>query len=146
MKKLMVIATAFLFLGLSTARADQDIPIQVSQLPVAAQEFIKQYFPNEKVSYAKEERDLMETTYEVIFTNSTKVEFSRNGDWREVDCRYSLVPAALVPAEITSYLNASFPDMSVVSIEKGRYGYEVKITNGLEITFDSKFNVVEIDD
>ena len=27
-----------------------------------------------------------------------------------------------------------------------KMGYEVDITNGLELTFDSKFNLIEIDD
>ena len=70
MKKIMILAAAMLLLSVTSARADHDRPIQFNQLPAAAQEFINTYFANEKVSFAKEERDFMEVRYEVMFTNS----------------------------------------------------------------------------
>ena len=75
MKKIMILAAAMLLLSVTSARADHDRPIQFNQLPAAAQEFINTYFANEKVSFAKEERDFMEVRYEVMFTNSIKIEF-----------------------------------------------------------------------
>ena len=89
MKKLLILAAAVFALGTSTVSADNDRPISVSELPEKAQQFIRQHFPNEKVSFAKMERELFDTTYEVIFTSSSKVEFLKNGDWKEVDCKYS---------------------------------------------------------
>ena len=89
MKKLLILAAAVFALGTSTVSADNDRPISVSELPEKAQQFIRQHFPNEKVSFAKMERELFDTTYEVIFTSSSKVEFLKNGDWKEFDgsCR-----------------------------------------------------------
>ena len=63
-----------------------------NQLPEAAQQFINTYFPDQKVSFAKEERDFMEVSYEVMFTNSIKIEFAGNGEWKEVKCKYSTLP------------------------------------------------------
>ena len=126
--------------------ADNDRPISVSELPEKAQQFIRQHFPNEKVSFAKMERELFDTTYEVIFTSSSKVEFLKNGDWKEVDCKYSTVPAAIIPQQIAQYVSQYYPDTSVVQIDRDKRDYEVKLTNGLELTFDLKFNLIDIDD
>ena len=146
MKKLLILAAAVFALGTSTVSADNDRPISVSELPEKAQQFIRQHFPNEKVSVAKMERELFDTTYEVIFTSSSKVEFLKNGDWKEVDCKYSTVPAAIIPQQIAQYVSQYYPDTSVVQIDRDKRDYEVKLTNGLELTFDLKFNLIDIDD
>ena len=141
MKKLLILAAAVFALGTSTVSADNDRPISVSELPEKAQQFIRQHFPNEKVSFAKMERELFDTTYEVIFTSSSKVEFLKNGDWK-----YSTVPAAIIPQQIAQYVSQYYPDTSVVQIDRDKRDYEVKLTNGLELTFDLKFNLIDIDD
>ena len=146
MKKLLILAAAVFALGTSTVSADNDRPISVSELPEKAQQFIRQHFPTEKVSFAKMERELFDTTYEVIFTSSSKVEFLKNGDWKEVDCKYSTVPAAIIPQQIAQYVSQYYPDTSVVQIDRDKRDYEVKLTNGLELTFDLKFNLIDIDD
>ena len=146
MKKLLILAAAMLTFGTLTVHADNDRPITVSELPQKAQQFIQQHVPNEKVSFAKVENGLFDTTYEVIFTSSSKVEFQKNGDWKEVDCKYSTVPAAIIPQQIAHYVSQHYPDTAVVQIDRDKRDYEVKLTNGLELTFDLKFNLIDIDD
>lgn len=146
MKKLMILSAILVTFGINTACADNDKPITVTQLPQTAQQFIKTHFPKEKVAFAKLERDFLETTYEVLFTNSTKVEFYKDGEWKEVDCKYSTVPAKIVPAQIAQYVAQNYPDAQVVQIDRDRRDYEVKLTNGWELTFDLKFNLIDIDD
>ena len=96
MKKFLFLAAALLALGISTACADSDRPIDVAQLPQKAQQFIQKHFAGEKVALAKVERDFLEVRYEVIFTDGAKAEFYKDGEWKEVDCRYSSVPAVRV--------------------------------------------------
>ncbi len=146
MKKLISFAVLFAMLGIFTVQADNDRPITVAQLPQKAQQFIKQHFPNEKVSFAKNERDFLESRYEVVFTNSIKIEFLKNGDWKEVDCKYSAVPEAIIPTQIAQYVTTNYPETKIISIDRDRRDYEVKLTNGLSLTFDLKFNLIEIDD
>ncbi len=145
MKKILFAVTAmFMFAG--AAFADDDRIIQFDQLPAKAKEFVKQYFPDEKVSYVKEEADFMELSYEVVFAKGSKVEFNGQGIWKEVDCRYSTLNEALVPVQIREYVKKNFPDVQFVKIEKGYRDYEVKLTNRLELTFDANFNLIDIDD
>ncbi len=146
MKKLMILTAILMAFGITTACADNDKPIAVNQLPQKAQQFIKAHFPKEKVAFAKLERDFLETTYEVVFTNSTKLEFKKDGEWKEVDCKYSTVPAKVIPAQIAQYVSQNYPDIQIVKIERDKRDYEAKLTNGLELTFDLNFNLIDIDD
>ena len=146
MKKLMILTAILMAFGITTACADNDKPIAVNQLPQKAQQFIKTHFPKEKVAFAKLERDFLETTYEVVFTNSTKLEFKKDGEWKEVDCKYSTVPMKIIPAQITQYVSQNYPDTQIVKIDRDKRDYEAKLTNGLELTFDLNFNLIDIDD
>ena len=133
-------------MSVTVASADNDRVISFDQLPVKARQFVKKYFPEEKVSYVKEESDFMELSYEVVMAQGTKVEFNGKGEWKEVDCRYATLNEDLVPGKIRDYVNSNFEGAKFVKIEKGYRGYEVKLTNRLELTFDSQFNLVDIDD
>ena len=145
MKKILfVFAAMMMFAGIASADNDRIVPYE--NLPAKAQEFVKKYFPSEKVSYVKEEADFMELFYEVVFAQGTKVEFTGQGEWKEVDCRYSTLNEELVPEQIRAYVKQNFPDTKFVKIEKGYRDYEVKLTNRLELTFDMNFNLVDIDD
>lgn len=145
MKKILfVLASMFMLAGIASADNDRIVPYD--QLPLKAQQFVSQYFPSEKVSYVKEEADFMELSYEVVFAQGTKVEFTGHGEWKEVDCRYSTLNPELVPVQIKDYVSRNFPDVQFVKIEKGYRGIEVKLTNRLELTFDQNFNLVDIDD
>lgn len=144
MKKVLLLVVC-LFTLQTVARADDDKPIQVNQLPQQAQTFIKHYFPSAKVAMAKMETDLFDKSYDVIFTNGDKLEFDKKGAWTEVNCKFSAVPLDVLPAQIQKYVRANHPDAKVLRIEKDRKDYEVKLSNGWEIEFDSKFNVIEMD-
>lgn len=129
-----------------SAYADNDKPVNVTQLPATAQQTIKKHFAKKKVALAKQETGLFEKSYEVIFNNGEKVEFDRNGNWTEIDCKMSSVPAALVPAKISQYVKATYPGATILKLEKDNNRYEVDLSNRLEVTFNKYFLVVDIDD
>ena len=99
MKKMMF-AMFLLFAAVLNANAGNDRIITKDKLPAEAQVFIDTHFSAQKLSFAKEERDFFERSYEVVFTDGSKLEFTSKGEWKDVDCRYSEVPAAIVPAAI----------------------------------------------
>ena len=129
-----------------SASADNDKPISMSQLPAAAQQVIKKHFSGKKVALAKMESGLFEKSYDVVFNNGEKVEFDRKGNWTEIDCKMSSVPAGLVPAKIAQYVKSTYPGTKILQIEKDDSQYEVKLSNRLEVTFNRNFQVVDIDD
>jgi len=145
MKKL-----AFLFVGLFVLSlsvwAYDDKPIEVSEMPKAAQQFIQRHFANQSVAVAKMETDFMAKSYDVIFTNGDKVEFDRKGKWTNVDCEHSQVPQEVIPIAIQKYVSKHYPEAKVLKIElTDRKGYDVELNNGLEVEFDKNFKVREID-
>ncbi len=144
MKKLLFLLVC-LFSIQTVAWADDDKPIQVSQLPQSAQQFIKQYFAENRVAMAKVETDFWDKSYDVIFTNGDKVEFDKKGNWKEVNCKYSVVPVKIIPPAIKNYVNSNYPDAKVLKLERDRKDYEVKLSNGWELKFDLKFNLIDMD-
>ena len=92
------------------------------------------------------ESGLFEKSYDVVFNNGEKVEFDRKGNWTEIDCKMSSVPAGLVPAKIAQYVKSTYPGTKILQIEKDDSQYEVKLSNRLEVTFNRNFQVVDIDD
>lgn len=144
MKKL-VLLFACLFALHTAAQADNDKPIQINQLPQQAQQFIKLHFAGSQVAMSKMETDLFYKTYDVIFTNGNKLEFDKKGEWTEVNCKYDAVPLKVIPTAILKYMTAHYPKAKVIVLERDSKSYEVKLSTGLELKFDRKFNLIDID-
>ena len=145
MKKWTILFVSMLVMSV-TVWAGNDKPIQISQMPQAAQQFIKKHFANQSVAVAKMESELLDKNYDVIFTNGDKVEFNKKGQWTKVDCKHTQVPVEVIPVVIQKYVSQHFPDAKVVKIEvTDRKGYEVDWSNGFDIEFDKKMNVIDID-
>lgn len=145
MKKLIFMFVCLFGLYATIACADNERPISVSQLPANAQQFLQQHFPDRKVALAKMETELMSKNYEVYFANGEHIDFDSKGNWTEVDCKMSAVPAGIIPAPIATYVKDNYPDAYVKKIEKDKKEYEVKLSNRIELSFDLKFNIMDID-
>jgi hypothetical protein len=144
------ITLALLFSAASMACAKDsfmdDKPIAYNQLPAAAREFIKTHFADAKVALTTVENDLWSPNYEVIFTDGSKIEFLNSGEWDNIDCKYTRVPEAIVPAAILTYVKQNHPDNFVTEIDKERRGYEVGLNNHLDLTFSKSGQILGYDD
>lgn len=145
MKKILFALAAIFTLGISNVSADNDKLINKSELPVKTQQFLDNNFANVKITYAKLERDLFERSYEVVLADGTKLEFTYQGDWKDVDCRYEEVPAAIVPQPIKEYVSSNYPNEKILKIERDRGYYELKLSNRYELTFNKDYKIVDID-
>lgn len=139
-----VLASIMAFVGIVSADNDRAVPFD--RLPAKAKEFITAGFPGEKLAYAKQERDFLEVHYEVVMVNGTKMEFDRRGDWTSIECKYSTIDSRLVPEPIRNYVENTYKGAEYRKISRDRREYEVKLTYGLELTFDRNFNLMGIDD
>lgn len=147
MKTRFILMMLILLLPRATVmHAGNDKPITVAQLPKKAQEFLDTHFREVKVSFSKVDNELFDKSYEVFFVNGGKVKFNKQGDWKEVECKYDQVPSGIVPEEIAAFIRERHPKNSVVEIERDRRSFDVKLNNGLEIQFDRKFNLIRYDD
>lgn len=144
MKKMML-TLACVFSFVACIKADNYQPITRAQLPSKAQTFLSTYFADAKTSLLRRELDVMELNYDVIFTDGSKVEFDHRGYWTEVDCVNHQLPEGIVPTEITNYINAHYPGAQVVKIERDHREFEVTLSNRVELTFNKKLQLIDID-
>ena len=146
MKKSVFFLAAFMSMMMQTVSTfASDRIITKEQLPAAAQTFIQKTFPKQAISYAKIDFDGRKT-YEVRLSNGTEVEFDKNGTWDKVDCNYSAVPANLVPAAIADYVKTHFAGATIVKIDKERYGYDIEMSNDIDLKFNYQGVLIGMDD
>lgn len=146
MKRLSIILMSlFALLATTVMKASGDKPIQPNQLPTTAQEFLKTHFADQKILLAKIDTEVLTKNYEVVLENGTQIDFDGKGRWETVDCGTSAVPTSIIPSAIASYVKATYPDAFVVKIDKDTREYEVELSNRIELTFDKKFNLTDID-
>ena len=119
--------------------------IEAEQLPATAQTFIKDYFPGSAISYVKKEGGVR-AGYEVVMQDGTEIEFNGKGEWDNVDCKKVAVPAGLVPAGITEYVDKNCPGQIIVKIDKEHFGYEIELGNDLDLKFDKNGKFLRVDD
>ena len=100
---------------------------------------------DKKVALAKMESDFFGKNYDVIFVNGDKVEFDRSGNWEKIKCKYSQVPASLIPNQIMVYVRNNYPDSKIIELEKERNTYEAKLSNGWELKFNKNFELIDLD-
>ena len=144
MKKIFLAIACGLTL-VTSACADSYQPIDRNQLPERAQTFLSTYFPESKVSLIRKEADVVELSYDVIFTDGYKVEFDRKGNWTEVDCLTSPIPSGIVPEAISKVVNNHYPDAQVIKIERDHREIDVKLNNRVELTFNKHLQLIDID-
>ena len=139
--KVILLLAAMMLMGFN-AKADHDQVITFDQMPELAQAFHKQYFAGKVPLVVTMDWD----DYTIRYESGEKVEFNKQGDWKEIDCRASMVPQELIPEQIKTSIANSFPGAIILKIDRNRRGYEVKLNNGLEVEFSPDFQVIDIDD
>ena len=127
------------------ANADNDKPISVNALPAKAQSLLNQHFNGQKVMLATIESGVISKSYDVVLKNGTKLEFDKKGNLTEIDCKQATVPANLIPQAIKDYLKDNYAGQSVKKIEIKRNEYEIELSNGLDLTFNKHFQLIDID-
>ncbi|MBR6715400.1 MAG: PepSY-like domain-containing protein [Prevotella sp.] len=129
----------------ATCFADDRI-IPVEQLPAAAKTFVQKHFPKAAISYASKDFEFGGTRFEARLADGTEVDFDNRGNWDKVDCYMQAVPAALIPATIAQYIKANHPGTFVTKIDKERYGYEIELSNDLDLKFNRNGQLIGFDD
>ena len=127
------------------ANAGNDKPIAVNALPVKAQTLLNKHFNSQKVVLATIESGLVSRSYDVVLRNGTKLEFDKKGNLTEIDCKQGTVPPQLIPQAIKNYLKGNYKGQSVKKFEINKNEYEVELTNGLDLTFNKHFQLIDID-
>ncbi len=131
-------------IGLSNA---QEKLITFKELPTIARTFVEKQFSKLKISVVSLEKEILQgNSYKVRFTDGTSLEFDKKGNWTEIDSKKNAIPSHLIPSNIVSHVHKSFPNNEVVQISKESNGFEVELTNGLDLKYNRKGDFIKIDD
>ena len=141
MKRIIASMIGLVMIPLIAMADGRVIPFE--KMPAEARTFINTYFGQSNILQVTAEWN----EYEVLFQDLSRVEFDRSGNWKEVKCKKGeAIPEAIIPTRILSYVKDAFPEQVIVKIERSRWGYEISLSNGLELEFDKNCSFVRIDD
>ena len=114
-----------------------------SNIPVPAQEFIKEYFPKSTVVLVEMDADDEGKEYCAWLNDGTKVEFDLQGEWKRVSRNKTGVPSRLVPPVITEYVKTNYPQDIISKLSKKTYGYKIELSDDMDLRFDPQGNFIE---
>ncbi len=115
-------------------------------VPDPVNAFIKQYFPDAAIARVETDTEHGGVEYDVYLNDGTEIDFDTSNRWDKVDCRTKPVPAALVPQAIANYVKSNYASMSIIKIDKDFNGYDIELSNGLDLEFDGAGRFMRIDD
>ena len=106
---------------------------------------LSKHFKGQKVMLSTIESGVVSRSYDVVLRNGTKLEFDKKGNLTEIDCKQGIVPSQLIPQPIKNYLKENYRGEAVRKIEWNKKEYEVELTNGIDLTFNKHFQLIDID-
>ena len=106
---------------------DDEKNIDFDELPDAAQQFIKRYYPNADIVHIIQDKDDGRKDYDVVLSDGTEMEFNENGEWQKVESNFSTLPSGILPAAIESDVTARFSEARIHGVERELGGFKVKI-------------------
>lgn len=120
--------------------------VAFDELPQEAQTFVSTHFADKQVASVLRDNDLFDQDYEVLFSDGASVDFDKNGNWTDVEDRDADgVPSLIVPDAISTYCVSNFAGQLILQISKDKKGYEIELSNSLELDFDKDGNLVGAD-
>ena len=144
--KRFIFVIALLF-GVATAAKADDRPIDITALPRTAQQFISTHFGSATVVYANQDRDLLDTDYEVRLSDGTKIDFNGSGEWTDISNKHTGVAMTVVPAALAAYVKQHYDSsLRILSLERDSRHYELKLSNGVELIFSLNGKLIGFDD
>lgn len=146
MKKISIFLLSLLTTVSAFAATDDNKPVRAEELPAKAKTFLATYFANDPVSFATLDNDWFGGTYEVHLQSGSEIDFTKEGEWTAIDTKPRTIPTEVIPAPIYKEVSSRFPGRTITKIDRDRRDYELELNDGLELTFNLKFDLIGIDD
>lgn len=143
MKKYFVLIISTLLLSLSVKAEER--PITFDRLPVQARAFINNHYIVSEVMSVLKDESLIRPDYKVYIAHGVSIEFDYNGSLEKITSRETPIPSDVIPTQIKDYVARHYPDATFVEYEVDDKHYEVKLSNRVELSFNRRFHVIEVD-
>lgn len=150
MKKLIIGFVALLtivFITVSCDDKDDDHQIPSTSLPAPAISFLDMNFKDIKIRNVekKNPNQANGTVYSVELVNGIEVDFDQEGIWKEVESdNNTAIPTGFILPSIVSYVTTNYTTAQITAIDKVATGFEVDLTNDIDLLFDVNGDFVKI--
>lgn len=142
----LILTGGTVIISCSSNHNDPEQVISFNKLPVAAQNFVAKNYPNAKVVSVVKDSEHSGSEYELLLSDGTKIEFSNNGDWTDINAPMGQsIPDKIAPTAIVSYIESNYPSIGINEIAKKSWGYEIELINGLDLRFSATGTFIGID-
>ncbi|AJC86274.1 PepSY-like domain-containing protein [Campylobacter sp. RM16704] len=130
MKKLILV----FLLCLSILNAG--IVIAPDSLPVEVKNFIKEHF---KADIGLVEQDGY--SYEIYLSDGSELEFSLSGEFKEAE-NFKALNFSILPLAIQNTIKSTYPNASIVEIERKISYYKIKLNNQIKLYIDNNGTIL----
>lgn len=146
MKKVSSLLLA-LVMVVALSSCEKEEVVGIEEIPSVGQAFLDEHFGDQTVVSVKREKESSEGgEYEVRLDNGVTVKFDKGGNWEDVDAPVNgSLPTTFILTPIVDYVEAEYPNVGINGIDKERQGFDVELTDGVDLVFDTEGNFVRID-
>ena len=133
-RKLLLII--FLFSFLTSVEVAAQRPQAKENIPEKALQFLEKHFKNYEIYRAKYDKKSGE--WEIKLQSGHEIEFDYDGNWFEIDGETNPLPKSIIdllPVSIMHYIAKNYPRRAILKIERESYGYEIELSNSVELQF-----------
>lgn len=148
---LKTIAAAGILFSFTACNSDDDTNnetnISFAELPEVSRTLIETNFSGVTANHVvkKNATDADGTLYETWLSNNFEIDFDASGNWTEIDGNMQQVPSALIPEAILNYIQTNYGSFFIQGIDKEPYGYQVEISNDVDLKFNADGTFIAVD-
>lgn len=126
---------------------NNEMNISFAELPEASRTLIESNFSGITANRVvkKNTANADGTLYETWLSNNFEIDFDANGVWTDIDGNMQQVPNALIPVAILTYTQTNYSSFFIEGIDKESYGYQVEISNDVDLKFNADGTFIGID-
>ena len=142
-----ILAVAVIF-TMTSCDKDEEL-ISNDSLPVVSKSFVSEYFGNAKIiSTIKDKEGVSSFEYEVKLDNGVDINFDEAGVWQDVEMRndkQALPNTAFILSTIVEYVNDNYANIGINGIDRELNGFDVELTNDVDLVFDKEGKFIRVD-
>ncbi len=142
MKKIVLKLSMLLAVAFTLVSCEKEELIKEENLPSIANTFLNEHFKEIRVvSVVKEKEGISGLEYNVVLENGIDITFDDKGQWKDVEARIDTNPlttTSFILTPIVNYVGTEYPSATINGIEKEKNGFDVELTNGIDLKFNAE--------
>ena len=122
---------------------DKEKVVQPDELPANASGFVTTHYAGKEILQVVKELDNLKTYYHVYLSNSSKLDFTRQGNIKKIE-GVEAIPNTVIPVLILDYVDTHYPNDFIRGWEIDDATQDVRLSNDLKLEFDKNGNFLRI--